>query len=94
MDEFPCMLFKAGGIEEMHGGKFTTRIVKDQAELDEALAEGWKMTTTEAKAAQVVIDAPPTRAELEQKATELGIEFDGRTSEKKLAFLIEEKLKG
>ena len=33
-------------------------------------------------------DAPPTRAELEQKATELGIKIDGRWSDRKLADLI------
>jgi hypothetical protein len=33
-------------------------------------------------------DAPPTRAELEAKATELGIPFNGRTSDKKLSGLI------
>lgn len=37
-------------------------------------------------------DAPPTREELETKARELGIKFDGRTSDKKLAALIKEKL--
>jgi hypothetical protein len=26
-------------------------------------------------------DAPPTRAELEQKAAELGVKFDGRTTD-------------
>jgi hypothetical protein len=29
-------------------------------------------------------DAPPTRAELEAKANELGVKFDGRTSDAKL----------
>lgn len=33
-------------------------------------------------------DAPPTRSELEAKALELGIRFDGRTSDKKLGALI------
>lgn len=37
-------------------------------------------------------DAPPTRAELEAKAKELGIKFDGRTSDKKLGQLIQDKL--
>ena len=37
-------------------------------------------------------DAPPTRAELEQKARELGVKFDGRTGNKKLAALIAEQL--
>jgi hypothetical protein len=37
-------------------------------------------------------DAAPTRAELEAKATELGIRFDGRTKDKKLGQLIQDKL--
>lgn len=37
-------------------------------------------------------DAPPTRAELEAKATELGIRFDGRTRDKKLGQLIQDRL--
>jgi hypothetical protein len=36
---------------------------------------------------------PATRDELEAKAQELGIKFDGRTSDKKLNSLIEAKLK-
>lgn len=39
-------------------------------------------------------DAPPTRAELETKATELGIKFDGRTKDKKLGQLIQDALTG
>ena len=34
----------------------------------------------------------PTREELETKATELGLKFDGRTSDKKLTKLIAEAL--
>jgi hypothetical protein len=37
-------------------------------------------------------DAPPTREELEAKATELGIRFDGRTRDKKLGQLIQDRL--
>lgn len=37
-------------------------------------------------------DAEPTRAELETKATELGIRFDGRTKDKKLGQLIQDRL--
>lgn len=37
-------------------------------------------------------DAPPTRAELEQKAAELGVKFDGRVSDKTLAQRIADKL--
>jgi hypothetical protein len=39
-------------------------------------------------------NAAPTRAELETKATELGIKFDGRTKDKKLGQLIEDSLAG
>lgn len=37
---------------------------------------------------------PPTREELEQKAAELGLKFDGRTTDKRLLERIEEALKG
>lgn len=37
-------------------------------------------------------DAEPTRAELEAKAVELGIRFDGRTKDKKLGQLIQDRL--
>jgi hypothetical protein len=52
---------------------------------------------TEAQAMEVVDTAPeddaaPTRAELEAKATELGIRFDGRTKDKKLGQLIQDRL--
>ena len=39
-------------------------------------------------------DAPPTRAELEAKAAELGIKVDKRWSDKTLAERIDEALKG
>ena len=109
-NEFPKMLFRAGGAEPMHGGHFSTLIVNDEAEEGAALADGWFLTTTEATeadaaakakaladaeaataaAAQAATDASaqPTRAELEQKATELGLTFDGRTSDRKLRDLI------
>jgi hypothetical protein len=95
MNDFPRMLYKAGGPEPIHGGHFFTLIVNDADELETALASGWAMTTPEAveaakpKAAPVPDDyAPATREELERKANELQIKFDGRTSDKKLADLI------
>ena len=39
-------------------------------------------------------DAPPTRAELEQQATLLGVKFDGRTTDKRLLERINEAMKG
>lgn len=104
-DQFPRMLYQTGGTEEIHGGRFATRIVGDQAELDAAIAEGWHLTTDAAKdAAKPVLEhergeeapednAPPTRAELEAKARELKITFDGRTTDAKLAAKIAAALK-
>jgi len=101
------MLYKCPGPHEIHGGQFDYTIVEDD-QIESALADGWKLTTPEAKQAHadsvaaaqaerekaaeqaeaVSDDAGPTRAELEQKAAELGIKFDGRTSDKKLRDLI------
>lgn len=147
-NEFPRMVYQAGGNEEIHGGRFGTLIVHDTDELDAALAGGWQLTTAEAaeapererrarleaadraeeeraralqaqaeadaqaareaaareQAEQVERDriaadaaaaaaaaqqeqadnAPPTRAELEAKAAELGIEFSPNIGDKKL----------
>jgi len=43
---------------------------------------------------QISENAPATRAELEQKATELNVKFDGRTNDKRLGEKIEAALKG
>ena len=60
------------------------RLIREQAEAEAKAAE-----------AQAVVpedDALPTREELEAKATELGIRFDGRTKDKKLGQLIQDRL--
>jgi hypothetical protein len=98
--DFPRMVYRAGGTEEIHGGRFATLIVNDQDELDAALADGWHLTTPDAKAAtekpaarQALDDnAPPTRAELEAKAAELGIDFSPRIGDAKLAERIDAAL--
>jgi len=64
------------------------RLLREQAE---AAAQA------EAQAVEVVDTAPedeaaPTREELEAKAAELGIRFDGRTKDKKLGQLIQDRL--
>jgi hypothetical protein len=64
------------------------RLLREQAETAAQAA---------AQAVEVVDTAPddnaaPTRAELEAKATELGIRFDGRTKDKKLGQLIQDRL--
>jgi hypothetical protein len=94
MNDFPRMIYKAGGAEEIHGGRFSTLIAHDADELESALSSGWALTTPEAveaaKPPAAVPDdsTPPTRDEIERKATELGIKFDGRTSDKKLRYMI------
>jgi len=64
------------------------RLLREQAE---AAAQA------ESQAVEIVDTAPedeaaPTREELEAKATELGIRFDGRTKDKKLGQLIQDRL--
>lgn len=89
------MLYKFPGPHEIHGGRFDYTVVPDE-QIEQALAEGWHLTTDAAKAAEEAPQeesAAPTRAELEAKATELGIKFDGRTSDKTLGEKIAAALK-
>ncbi|HTH09180.1 MAG TPA: hypothetical protein VMA55_06400, partial [Acidovorax sp.] len=89
------MLYRLGGMEMLHGFMVDWQIV-DGHEVEQALAEGWFLTPTEAGESLRATepdpvptdDAPVTRAELEAKAKELGIKFDGRTTDKKLGELI------
>ena len=102
MDFEPTIVYKASGPHQRLGGTFDYKGVNTQEEFDAAIEAGWYPTLQEAIApklqtagAQVAInDGAPTRAELEQKATELGLKFDGRTSDKKLGELIDAALKG
>ena len=56
-------------------------------------AQAANLTVVEIEVAQDD-NAAPTRAELEAKANELGIRFDGRTKDKKLGQLIQDRLTG
>jgi hypothetical protein len=67
-NDFPRMVYRAGGTEEIHGGSFATLIVDDQDALDAALADGWHMTTDEAHTPAPVDDAPPARTPRKAKA--------------------------
>ena len=108
MDQFPRMLYRVAakpgpGVEPMHGGLFASFIVHDEDGQEQAISEGWSLTTVDAVAFQVKAkadadaamvakiedaDAQPTRAELEQKAGEMGIKVDGRWSDRKLRDVI------
>jgi len=83
------MLFKVGTQWQLESGRYDLLTVHTEADYREALAAGW--FDDQYKAKDALEDAPPTRAELEQRARQLGIKFDGRTSDKKLADLIEAK---
>lgn len=99
--EFPTLVYKCPGNHQRPGGTYSFKGVKDEEQHAAALADGWFSTLPEAIEGKAPAapsptpapNAPPTRAELEQKANELGIKFDGRTGDKKLADAIAEKMK-
>lgn len=101
MTEFSTIVYKDVGPYQRRGGTYSTVTINDQADLDAALAAGCvthpdliEQAPAADKAGKPATDdnAPPTRAEMEAKATELGIEFTGRTSDKKLLGLIDAAL--
>lgn len=97
------MVYRSPGSHELHG-VMVDYVTVDASSVPEMLMDGWHLTPSEAHNANVpqpqvasnaepllyvrADDAPPTRPELEAKALELGIRFDGRTSDKKLGALI------
>lgn len=102
--EYPNLLYKRGGAHPMKGGSYCYRAVNSDDERDVLLADGWACSVGEledgGKPAVVVIEpvapvdefAPPTRAELEEKAKALGLAYHHKTGDKKLAELIEKAL--
>ena len=87
----PTIVYKDKGAHHRLGGTFSWKGVATQEALDEALADGWFLTMQEAiDGVPAVSDAPPTRKEMELKATELNIKFDGRTTDAKLLKMINE----
>jgi len=102
--EFPVYVFRKAKTKREDGSKFDTLLVQDIEQRIDALNDGWYATVIEAldrpqskEAEEESIqneDRPPTREELEYKATELGLKFDGRTSDRKLSALIAETLGG
>jgi hypothetical protein len=102
--EFPSLVYKAEGKYIRPHGTYDFVGVNDQQELEQKLSEGWfdsleaaiegkSSESVEADSEPILDDsAPPTREELETKATELGIKFDGRYSDKKIAQMIDEAL--
>lgn len=96
------MLYRSPGSHELHG-VMVDYVTVDASEVPEMLAAGWSLNPLEASYVARDIEAfkritdtmeklpkewPPTREEMEAKASDLGIRFDGRTSDKKLGALI------
>jgi len=107
---FPTIMYRVPGPHKKpRGGTYAYRGAADKAEFDELLKNGWFPSYEEAaagKTANKIIEAAeafedavdevsaPTRDELEAKAKELGVSFNARTSDKKLAERIAEALEG
>lgn len=94
MSQYPKMLYKVPGNTQGNGGvTFDYEIAADE-EAEQVLIKSGFALTLQAAIDGVIPsdDAWPTREELEAKATELGLKFDGRTSDRKLGALISEAL--
>lgn len=95
MREFPKALYRHGAGTLVDGVECAFMVAQDAAEEATALADGWGFVAPTAEPVkEPADDAPPTRAELEAKATELGVKFDGRWGDKRLSDAIAAALKG
>ena len=90
-DQFPTLVYKGKGPHSRAGGTYDYAAANDQTDLDAKLADGWFATLPEAidshdnpAVAKTKDTAPPTRAELETKAKELGIQFGKKTTDAEL----------
>lgn len=102
--DFPTIMYRTPGPHKKpRGGTYAYRGAADQEEFDALTAKGWFPSYEAAvagkstlKVAEEPIDevSGPTRAELETKAKELGVSFNARTSDKKLAERISDVLEG
>jgi len=97
VSDFPTMVYRIPGAHRASGGlTFDYRGIDDAGALKAALADGWHLSLPEAIAGDAIeaIDdvSPATREELEQKARELGIGFNARTTDAVLAQRIAERV--
>ena len=71
-NEYPKMLYKHGGEHEIHGGKFHIAIADDAEGEQEAIEQGWFLTTPEA------LEAPAAKqAAKKPAAATVGTSGDG-----------------
>lgn len=103
--DYPRFVYRKAQGKREDRSAFDTLLVHNDDARAAALKDGWSddvvsaLTPKDQPAASaddvgnvVGDDLPPTRAELEAKAVELGLKFDGRTSDRKLGLLIAEAL--
>ena len=98
----PTILYRVPGAHfGPLGVTYDYRGIDTQEALEAALADGWHDSLTAAMAPPVAApeaalvpadEAPVMRAELDQKAEEIGIKVDGRWSDKRLMAEIEAKM--
>jgi len=94
--KFPRLVYKNTGPIERQGGTYDCVLVLNEVEYDAKIKAGWlhcigaEPITPEAE----LEEAPPTRSELEAKATELGLKFDRRMGDKKILAMITKAMEG
>lgn len=100
MSEFePTIVYRCPGPHQRLGGTYDYRGADSQESFDSLISSSWHNSLTDAVASfdgvPIEIDetSAPTREELELMAKELDLDFDGRTSDKKLAERIDTALK-
>lgn len=105
--DFPTLVYRCPGPHfGPPGTTYVAEPVRDETELAAALSAGFFATLPEAVEAflapkpepatdpAVDDDAPPTRAELEAKAVELGLKVDGRWGDARLLAEVTKALEG
>ena len=72
---FPCHLYKCPGPHDRYGIKYRYIGCADEEQFEELTAQEWHATFEAAAGKDKPVDdvSPPTRAEMEQKAKELGL---------------------
>lgn len=90
--KFPTLMYRVPGPFRRPGGvTFNTIGASDAREFDRLLGAGWHASLDAALGLED-FDMPPTRAEMEAKAKQLGISFNKRTNDETLLRRIEEAL--
>lgn len=98
LEQFPTIFYRCPGAHHRPGGTYDYLGIADKKGAKAALASGWHKTLPAAVAAfegkplpeeSLDDDLPPTRAELELQASEMGIVFGQSILDEDLAKLID-----